>query len=669
MSRVAWVVAVVAVGSVGFVVAAAASGAGVARNGRIALALTEQVASPGLARVGADGSGRRLSLPGSLVWGPVVSPDRTRVACVVEASAGSGSLLFVLGADGSRTRIGPSSQGPSSWSPDGTQVAFVDPQGGDIEVAAADGGSVRSLGVHGVDPVWSPRGDRIAFYSSLNTLELIKPDGSGRSIVTTDAYEGWFPTAWSPDGGWLAFGAVRATGPGSNVVELNVARADGSSRRSLGMGTGMAWSPSADVLAFDSDEHGFELVTPDGSVVAGPWSIGSKPVWSPDGRYVAVADPEERRSVEVVDTRASTVRPLPLTGDPAWSPRGDALVTIQGTRVETASLAGGRAGVIAGGGAAQDTPVWLRGDVIFFGSLPRTRDVIETRSEGGDAKTIVHTAPVYTSGTPPIYTALVWSPNGTRLAFVRQVRGGSRLLVAAADGTGTHALARDPAGAPAWSPDGRRLAFVAHGLRIVDAGGGRVRKLAGGDVVYPPVWSPDGRRIAFLAAGGGLYSVAPDGRHLKQLAHDASLAPSWSPGGSRLAFSVGDASLSATAIDTIRSDGTGRMQLVSAPPAGETGDVLSEPHWSPDGRTILYTDEHYQCGSKCSYTDLHLIRPDGTHPRKLPFILGEAAWSPDGKQLLGEIEGHVTAIDVRTGKTRLTSLAPASAWSWQPLPR
>jgi hypothetical protein len=76
--------------------------------------------------------------------------------------------------------------------------------------------------------------------------------------------------------------------------------------------------------------------------------------------------------------------------------------------------------------------------------------------------------------------------------------------------------------APSWSPDGRKLAFVRQNSRngqpdiyLVRRNGRGLRRLTyrGG---YRPAWSPDGKRIAFIR-DGDIYVVRTDGRRLRRL--------------------------------------------------------------------------------------------------------------------------------------------------------
>ena len=98
-----------------------------------------------------------------------------------------------------------------SISPDEREVVFVSDTGGhsNLWIAGVDGTGMRPItfetdpGVAIGVPVWSPRGDWIAFVRSDNSRAAtwsIRPDGSGlRRLVT-----GWAP-CWSADGRWLYY--------------------------------------------------------------------------------------------------------------------------------------------------------------------------------------------------------------------------------------------------------------------------------------------------------------------------------------------------------------------------------------------------------------------------------------------------------------------------------
>ncbi|WP_146237532.1 DUF11 domain-containing protein [Georgenia satyanarayanai] len=174
---------------------------------------------------------------------------------------------------------------------------------------------------------------------------------------------------------------------------------------------------------------------------------------------------------------------------------------------------------------------------------------------------------------------------------------------------------RDPEASdeePAWSPDGTRLAFVrsagtGRSLGIVDLATGDVRLL---DAALPvranaPTWSPDGRRLA-VEAGGQLWVVDVDGEEAGPVvvvpdtcagppgSCDQPLAgrtPAWSPDGSRVAFVAPD-DIYWEALYTVAVAGAPEAGAyrVAAPlrvaGAGDGSWSPADPDWSLDGASI-----------------------------------------------------------------------------------
>jgi hypothetical protein len=183
---------------------------------------------------------------------------------------------------------------PTVVQPPRGRLAFVSkvaPEKSTLYVMQADGSGLQALGL-GVDPDWSPAGDRIAFAGLLEDepgIHLINADGSGRTRLT-DASD-WQPT-WSPDGKHLAFMSLR-----DGNREIYVVNADGSGLRRISNNPWQdkhpSWSPAGDRIAFISNRSGrwqVWVMNADGSQqirLTDNDYDNFRPVWSPDGRQIA----------------------------------------------------------------------------------------------------------------------------------------------------------------------------------------------------------------------------------------------------------------------------------------------------------------------------------------------------------------------------------------------
>lgn len=208
---------------------------------------------------------------------------------------------------------------------------------------------------------------------------------------------------------------------------------------------------------------------------------------------------------------------------------------------------------------------------------------------------------------------------------------------------------------PVWSPDGTKIAFISNRdylftLYVMNADGSNSRRV--GDLSEPsePAWSPDGNKIAFslgrrVTVGmdkptANIFVVNVDGSGLTQLTHDAGLNinPAWSPDGKQIAFTSNRASDSKSRIWVMNADGSNQREI----PNNNINTSSHYPNisfdWSPDGTKILFT--HYRACRDGLEVAIYVMNVDGSNPRLLTDdpnscgVYSSPRWSPDGTKIV-----------------------------------
>ena len=196
-----------------------------------------------------------------------------------------------------------------------------------------------------------------------------------------------------------------------------------------------------------------------------------------------------------------------------------------------------------------------------------------------------------TSGTRDIYP--VWSPDGTRIAFLRPYRADWRLYVMSASGANERRLPQaPPAGRPSWSANGKSIVIPSGGdLVRISSATGRVQAYHGLTLdlqtTQNATVSPNGRTIAYigprLSTGPedcgegpcpqfGLYlAQVPSPHRPRRILNDTGAA-GWSPDGKTLAFVH-------RGVLTLRPLAGGASRTISVEPHVAVGD--SPPAWQP----------------------------------------------------------------------------------------
>jgi TolB protein len=220
-----------------------------------------------------------------LILAPQWSPDGRQIAfgigqftAFLDFDAGGkkpipalngGAQLGVVNADGSGFHTitsGNSNNGFPSYAPDGKRIVYrtTGPEGQGLRILSLGDGAVTVL-TKDYDnfPVWSPRGDLIAFVRQLDgdfQIFTIRPDGKDiRQLTKVHGNEAHI--AWSPDGERLAFSSTRMgfkdealyTGGPQPYGEIFVMRYDGTEVEQLTDDQweegGPAWQPKKNLTS------------------------------------------------------------------------------------------------------------------------------------------------------------------------------------------------------------------------------------------------------------------------------------------------------------------------------------------------------------------------------------------------------------------------------------
>lgn len=193
-----------------------------------------------------------------------------------------------------------------TWSPDGSQIAFVSNREGrqyTIYLMDAFGRDSRRLTEstqNNFSPVWSPDSHAIAYVTSRQEFarqitEILLTDlASGRTRRVSIPYPNAISPSWSPDSRHLAFTSDRRS-PGNRIV------------------------------------YTLDTQTGDTQVLVNDNSVQLNPVWSPDGHYLLYSTLETKPGIYLWDAvlEESLLLYAPRTFNirsPAWTPDSRAIV-------------------------------------------------------------------------------------------------------------------------------------------------------------------------------------------------------------------------------------------------------------------------------------------------------------------------------------------------------
>lgn len=370
-------------------------------------------------------------------------------------------------------------------------------------------------------------------------------------------------------------------------------------------------------------------------------------------------------------------RPGPLRGAVPWLLAGGAAVAASAGAVVLLVVLSSQEGAStpleatppASGGLSTPIPAGPpSGTIAFVGQRAGSDEsqVFALSATGG--------SPTALTDGPAARFSPVWSPAGSRLAYIEVPLDrlpivvassdvGSLRLVAAQGGPATvlvHGVSLRPDGSvlerPSWRSDGARLVFDDDDFLAarVDVDGSNYRQEMLG--CETPSWSPDGRLGACSPAGGEGRSAG----HLYLTTMSPDFRSGENPDGSRPAGSwllEFGASANGTAVNGVvnatstfvawwsygagSGDGTVWVAQFDSTTGRKIGDEVrvgpgKEPRWSPDGTSLVYStasDDAFL--QRLARGDI--VRYNVAAGRSTTLVSGGSngwpVWSPDGRYI------------------------------------
>jgi serine/threonine-protein kinase len=425
----------------------------------------------------------------------------------------------------------------------------------------------------GSNPVFSPDGRSIAYWSSDLSLKMVSVEG-GAATVVAPVSENPFGMSWGADG--LVFaqsGAIWRIRPSDGKAEKLVTLGD----QEFVYGPQML--PDGRHLLFTISSG----VTPDwerAAIVVRSLDDGKQVTLiegGADGRYVA--------SGHLLFARGGTIlaAPLDVVG---LRVTGGAVPVLDGIRRSVAGVSG-----------AAHFAVSSNGTLVYLPGAPGS-DTATLTLVLSDAKGVQRTI----ASVPGVYDYPRLSPDGRHVTFQRAMQDDVAVWVQPVERSNSmfQLTQYGRNRYPIWSPDGQRIAFQSD--REGDAGiwwqradtpgrdAERLSRAEPGTSHIPDAWAPDGRHLLVTVKAAQEYTLhvwSNADRQLRPFVSARSLAPLtavFSPDGRWVAYAASRNGMNDTQVFVETFPQGGRKHQLFA----RTGDNPHHPLWSKDGERLFY---------------------------------------------------------------------------------
>jgi Tol biopolymer transport system component len=493
----------------------------------------------------------------------------------------------------------------------------------------------------------SPDGEKLAIVKEGDIWLRELATGKEKRLSETPSFEFW--CWWSPDSRMIAMidvpwkiSVVSVDGGIPNIlVKSQIGKTSQDAIYPIG------WTADSNILIYYSQsKNAIFGIPPSGGEWKEIYKLSRTDIFpdgiSPDGKLIAftldndiyVKSLEYEKPIQITTHPASDRLPV-------WSHDGKCIAFLSSRRGEE----GIWAVKIAPDGGPSSEPIfvvkrlspmnfdfnWTLDGKLGVTANPMCSNIFIADVQSGKETQLTN---IFALETRPI-----WSPDGTKLAFISERGGKKNIWVMPSAGgeakliTGITFVNSDILfiDTPVWSPDGKTIAFSApsgpeesRGIWMAPAEGGKATRIECDfeKTIWEIDWSPDGENIAFNSGEGDIYvlplkSREPINLTKKNREELRFYNPRWSPDGKKLVFQSGD-----QGIGIIDAEG-GESQLL----LGKVKGLRKGFSWSPDGEYIYFSQWEKKmklCRISTKDGKIQKLGIDGYHPDI----------SPDGSRMV-----------------------------------